>query len=118
MSNDAARNGLLAINFGIGVLFLLAPRLAMRLFGIDPDEGRLAAYATRYLGARSLLLGALLAGEPGGRRAVLRLFPLIAATDATLNILAARTGEAPRRTLLMGSLTSVTAVALGLSIDE
>jgi hypothetical protein len=118
MSNDTAKNTLLGINFGIGFLFLLFPKLAMRLFGIDPEQGEPGAYATRYLGARSILLGALLAGEPEGRRALLKLFPLIAATDATANVLAGATGEVPKRSVVMGAITSAVAVAAGMSIDE
>jgi hypothetical protein len=115
MNDDTAKNVLLGINFGFGFLFLLFPRLSMRLFGIDPDGG--GAYATRYLGGRLVLLGALLSGE-NGRRVLVEHWPVLAATDATANVLAAASGEVPKRAVVMGAATSATAIALFAGMDE
>lgn len=51
-----------------GIAFLLLPRLSLRLYGLDPDADPTAAYPLRYLGARPLLLAALMADETAAPR--------------------------------------------------
>lgn len=112
MSKDQARTALLGINLAVGVAFLLFPKLSLRLYGLDPEANRTAAYPLRYLGARSLVLAAVLADDDG-QGVLMKQLPLIAAVDATANGLALTTGEVPRRVAVLGALTSAVAVAFG-----
>ena len=112
MDKDQARNVLLGINLGLGTMFLLFPKLTMRLYGLDPEEQGAAAYPVRYLGARSLVYGALLMDEDGSE-ALLEQWPVATGVDATVNVLALISGEVPKRTALLGLLTSAAAAAVG-----
>lgn len=112
MSKDQARTALLGINLAVGVAFLLFPKVSLRLYGLDPESNRTAAYPLRYLGARSLILAAVLADDDG-QGALMKQLPLVAAVDATANALALTTGEVPRRVAVLGALTSAVAVAVG-----
>lgn len=112
MSKDQARVAFLGINLVVGVAFLFFPRLSMRLYGLDPDANPAAAYPVRYVGARSLILAALLLDDEG-RMALTKQLPVAAAVDATANGCAALTGEVPRRVALLGALTSAGALAAG-----
>lgn len=113
MDSDQARTALLGMNLVIGILFLLLPKLTLRLYGLDPDDDRRAAYPVRYVGARSLVFAAMLA-DPKGSDALLKQLPVVAGVDAAANALAAGTGEVPRRTAALGALTSGVALVLGL----
>lgn len=114
MSKDQARTALLGFNLVIGLLFLLFPRLSMRLYGLDPDTDRAAAYPVRYVGARSLVFAAMLADDEGST-ALMKQLPTVAAVDGVANCLAGVTGEVPRRVAALGALTSAAAVAVGLA---
>lgn len=117
MDRDTARKALLGINLGIGIAFLLFPRLSMRVYGLDPDTNATAAYPLRYLGGRSLVFAAMLADDEGAT-ALTRQVPVVAAVDATANVLATVTGEVPRRVALLGALTSAIAAGIGFSSSD
>jgi hypothetical protein len=112
MDKHQARTALLAINIALGVLFLLFPKLTLRLYGLDPDRDESAAYPVRYLGARSLLFAALLMDEDG-REVLLEQWPVVLAVDSGANVLALVSGEVPKRTALLGGLTTGIAAAIG-----
>jgi hypothetical protein len=113
MNAEQARMGLLGINLVVGVLFLLAPKLSMRLYGVSPDDNPAAPYPVRYVGARSLLIAALLANDRS-KDALLEQIPLVAAADGLANAAAGLTGEVPKRALVGGFVTSAIAAVLGL----
>lgn len=114
MTSDQARTVLLGINLAIGAAFLLFPKLSMRLYGLDPEADRAAAYPVRYVGARSLVFAAMLADDDGSA-ALMKQLPTVAAVDAVANVCAGITGEVPRRVSIMGALTSAAAVAVGMA---
>lgn len=114
MDKSQARIAVLGINLVVGGLFLLAPRVGLRLYGVNPDDNKAAAYALRYLGARSLLLAVLLADDDVARK-LLDQAPLIAVGDVVANVAALRSGEVPKRTVALGALTSATGSALAFS---
>lgn len=118
MDATTARQALVGINLVLGGLFLLMPRIALRLYGLDPDRDQEAAYPVRYVGARLLLIAFLLGGEKDARRVMLDALPVIAATDAGANLLAAMSGEVPKRTVLLGAVTSAAALAVGFVARE
>lgn len=113
MDQAQARKALLGINLVLGVMFVLFPRLSMRVYGLDPEDNASAAYPLRYLGARSLVLAALMADEEGNE-ALAKQVAVFAGADTTVNVLAAASGEVPRRATLLGALTS--AIGVGLSL--
>lgn len=117
MDRDQAHKALLGINLVIGAAFLLMPKLSMRLYGLDPQQNPTAAYPVRYVGARSLVFAAMLADDDGSA-ALIRQMPVIAGVDATANVLAAATGEVPKRVAFLGALTSVVAAVLGFSNSD
>ena len=117
MDGERAAKVLLAIDLVLGIAFLLFPRFSLRLYGLDPDAEPTAAYPIRYIGARSLLLAALMA-DAEGRPILVGKMPLIAATDAAVNGLALARGEVPRRVAVLGALTSAVAVGLGFASDR
>lgn len=117
MDRDTARNALFGINFGLGLLFLLVPRLGLRLYGIDPDTDRAASYPLRYFGGRLLLVAALLRDDDG-QRSVLGSLPVFVATDGVANVMAAASGEVPKRTVVLGSATTALAFALGFTARD
>lgn len=117
MDKSQARTAVLGINLVVGVLFVLAPRLGLRLYGVDPDENEAAAYPLRYLGARSLLVAGLLADDDLAG-AVLDKAPLIAVGDGVVNVAALLSGEVPKRTVLLGALTSATGSALAFAARD
>lgn len=117
MDKDQAHKALLGINLVIGIAFLLMPKLSMRLYGLNPEQDATAAYPLRYVGARSLVLAAMLADDEGSA-ALIKQMPIIAGVDATANVLAAVTGEVPKRVALLGALTSGVAAVLGFSSSD
>lgn len=44
MDKKQARTALLGINVVVGVAFLLAPKLSLRVYGLDPDADRAVAF--------------------------------------------------------------------------
>lgn len=112
MDTAQAHKALLGINLAIGAAFLVAPKLSMRLYGLDPEKDATAAYPVRYVGARSLVFAAMLADDEGSA-AFAKQVPVIAGVDATANVFAMVTGEVPKRVAVLGALTSAVAAALG-----
>jgi hypothetical protein len=68
---------------GIGVGALVAPRASARQFGIVPDDARALAFV-RAMGARDLVIGALLLLLAGAGRPELLAFGLIASAAIAL----------------------------------
>lgn len=112
MDRDQARMIFAGANLFFGVAFLLAPRLSLRVYGLDPERDQAAALALRYFGSRSLLLAALLADEDTAD-AVLKQLPLVAATDGLACGAALVTGEVPKRSAIMAAVTSAITTAIG-----
>lgn len=98
-----------------GVVALLAPRMAARRLGVDPDANPAPLYPLRMFGVRTAILGAeLLAGSPEIRTRSARLGVLIHASDTTAAAWGGLRGGLPPRTaaLLTGVSTLNTALAV------
>ena len=117
MDRSQARMIFAGANAFFGILFLLMPRLALRLYGLDPDEDRTAGLALRYFGARCLMLAAMLADEDTAE-AALRQLPAVAAFDGFACTAALVTGEVPKRAALMAGVSSAVTIAIGLQARE
>jgi hypothetical protein len=113
MNKDQATTLLLGINLVTGIIFMLFPRTAMRLYQVDPDASGVAAFPTRVLGCRSLLFAALLADEKG-RAVLLPRLPMLAALDLGVSGIALVTEELPRKPVLQGAATAVVTGGLAL----
>lgn len=112
MDRDKAIKALVGLRMGIGVGAWLTPRLAGRLFGLDPRGNPQAPYLSRLFGARDFALAAgvlgaegdaqrqwliaglacdvadSLAGVAGGRGGYLSAFPAILVTGTALSAVA------------------------------
>ena len=112
MDRDQARLVFTGANLLFGALFLLLPRLSLRLYGVDPEQNPAAATALRFFGSRNLVLGVMLADDKSAD-AVLRQVPVVAGADAVACLAGAVTGEVPKRTVLCAALTSAITSAIG-----
>jgi hypothetical protein len=68
MTADRLQRLLVAGRLAVGGGALVAPRLTGRLFGIDPDRNRAAAYVGRLFGVRAVFMALLLADSAGAER--------------------------------------------------
>lgn len=87
-------DGLAFGRIGIGAVSLLSPRLAARLFLLDPDE-RQVPYLSRVFGARELALGLVTLSATGeDRRRLVALGMAVDAADAATGLIAIARGHA------------------------
>jgi hypothetical protein len=107
---------LVGVRSGLAAATLLAPRLTVRVFGVDPAHQPAVVYMARLFGVRDacLALGLARLDAVGDPRAFLRLNLLVDLTDATAGLAAAVRRELSPRTVAM--VTAVAAVAIGLDV--
>jgi hypothetical protein len=116
MESEQTIQGLIGLRGAIGAGSWLTPRLAGRLFGLDPDGNPQAAYLGRLFGVRDAALAYGLASSTGAQRALwLRIGIACDAADAVAGILAGRRGELPKFTTVLVTATAVGAAALGIA---
>ena len=101
----------------------LTPRLAGRLFGLEPEANPVSPYLGRLFGARAAWLGAelMLAESPEQRRALVRRHMLIDGADLAATFLGHRGGYLTRRSAIMtgaGALTALTLAAWAISGEQ
>lgn len=105
---------LISIRVSIGAGTWLAPRLAGRLFGLDPPGNPQLPYVGRLFGVRDVVLGAgaqLATGD--SRRLWLQLGLACDAADAAAGIIAGRNGEIPAFTTILVTAPALMGIALG-----
>lgn len=101
--------GLAIGRVGIGVLSLLSPTLAARLFLLDPKANPQLAPVTRMFGSREIAVGALtLASRGAARRRLVTVGIAIDGADALAGLAALRSGSTGKPAAL-----ALTAVAAG-----
>ena len=99
------------MRIAVGGVTWLAPGLAARLFGLDPDANPQGAYWARLFGVRDVVLAvAALRATGAQRRDVIRLTAVCDAVDVGSALLARRAGFSGTTTALAG----LTAVAAGV----
>jgi uncharacterized membrane protein YfcA len=110
-----ARRMLAQARLAVGVSALVAPRLASRAMGIDPDANPATPYLARMFGAREVFMAApFLMPAPGLDEAELasRAVP-VDATDAVASMVAGLRGYLPWRAALPATLMAVAGAYLG-----
>lgn len=112
---ERSRQALVALRLVLGVTAYVAPDLAARVFGIDPDESAAMPSAVRLFGAREAAMGVVLA--TASDRELRRWLMMAAAVDA-LDVVTVALGHRARRlrlpTIVVGGGLASVAVALGL----
>lgn len=114
MSSLSALAGIRAV---IGVLTWLAPRLAARLFGIDPDANPQLPYVARLFAIRDLALAAGLQSSSGDAlRLWVRIGMACDAADAAAGLLAGRRGELSKLSTALVTGPALGGVQLGTAV--
>ena len=108
-----------AAGLGVGMLHALAPRLTLRLLGVE-SEGRGVGLMTRFFASRDIALGIALvraADAPAGRnRALIELLAISQALDLLFTLGLAATGQGSRRATLSVVLSAPPTGLLALSL--
>lgn len=113
MSPGTARTILGVSRMGVGVLSLLAPSAAAKVFGLDPRRSN--RWITRLFASRELVLaGALLGAPPERRQDVARAGVVIDSADAVSSLAEYRSGGISGYTMVSGGLGAVLFAVLGL----
>ena len=111
-----ARTTLATLRLTIGVSALLAPNLAGRMFGLDPEANPQAAFLGRLFGVRNAAIGLTLRdGGPEERDRWLRYGVVIDLVDIAALAAAAVRGTVPKRTVALIGATASLATALGVA---
>ncbi len=114
MSSLKALAGIRAV---IGVLTWLAPRLAARLFGIDPDANPQLPYVARLFAIRDLALAAGLQSSSGNAlRLWVRIGMACDAADAAAGVLAGSRGELSKLSTALVTAPALAGVQLGTAV--
>lgn len=115
MANEQIVQGLIGTRTVIGAGAWLAPRLAGRLFGLDPAANPQAPYLGRLFGVRDVALAAGLTGSDEQRARWLRIGIACDLADAVAGLLAGRRGELPKRATMLVTATALGAAAMGIA---
>ena len=105
------RTGLAAHRIALGVVAVVAPRFAGRLFGLDFAAHPLGAVLTRLMASRNIVLGVGLLLHESEQMVRLNravdVIDLVTVSDET------RRGTIPTRATVIGGLTAGSAALLG-----
>src|SRR3954464_15628495 len=102
------------LRFIIGGSSWLAPNLAGKLFGMDPDANPQAAYLGRLFGVRDFMLGVgVRTGDTASRRLWWQVGIACDVADAAAGYLALRNGSLPKHSAVMVTGTALLAAGLG-----
>lgn len=115
MNASLSRKTLILMRTFVGVSALLTPRLAARIFGVDPDSS--SAWVTRLFGSRELALaGVLLAATPEQLPTVAALGAAIDTADVASSLVEHGRGSVSTYTLISGGVGAAVFAALGFDI--
>ncbi len=107
---------LTGLRTSIGAGAWIVPRLAGRLFGLDPDANPQLPYVGRLFGAREVALATGLQLSSGqGRRVWLRLGIACDAADGIAGLLARRNGEISKLSVVLVTAPAVVSLGLGIA---
>ena len=114
MNPESALRQLAGLRVVIGLAALIAPRLAGKLFGLDPEANPQSSYLARLFGVRDIALGVGALSTTGEARRKWVLIGIgVDATDAVSAGLAGRDGSVSGFTATKLAAPAVAAVALG-----
>jgi hypothetical protein len=108
--------GLVGLRAALGAGVWVAPRLAGRLFGLDPKGNPQLPYVGRLFGVRDIALAYGLATATGSERAVwLRVGLACDLADAAAGVLGRRSGALPKLATVLVTGTAIGAAGLGVA---
>jgi hypothetical protein len=104
----------------IGTLSLVSPKLAARLFLLDPKTNPQLSYMGRLFASREIALGVVtLAAPENARRRLVQLGVGVDAADALTGITAVISGSVPKKTALLLTVAGVASTTTGvLALQE
>lgn len=107
---------LIGVRVSIGAGAWLAPRLAGRLFGLDPVANPQLPYLARLFGVRDVALGAGVGLSAGhARRVWLQLGILCDAADGVAGLLAGRNREISKLSTALVTTPALVGIGLGVA---
>jgi hypothetical protein len=107
--------GLAYGRIGVGVISLLSPGLAARLFLLDRKANPQLPYITRMFGSREIALGAItLASSGPARERLTEVGIAVDGADVLTGLAAAASGAVPKKAGIMLALVAAGAVASGV----
>jgi len=111
------RDLLVGVRATFGTVALVAPRLALRLLGLDPDRHPPLVYLTRVFAVRDLVLAHQLASATNEDEAeeAIRGGIVVDASDALAALAGGMSGRLPTRAAAMGALGGLIGVCMGLT---
>ncbi len=117
LSKSQNEQVLVGLRLAIGIGAWLTPRLAGRLFGLDPKANPQSPYLARLFGIRDIALGIGLSQSSGeSRKLFIQLGILCDGADALAGLMAGKRGYLNPFATLLVSATAVSAVALGAGL--
>ena len=117
MSHDPLLRVLNGGRYAVGGTSLVAPRLAGRVFGIDPEDNPAAPFIGRLFGVRAVLMAWLLSCSHGQeRQRQLRAGVVVDVTDALAAVVAARTGQLAPRAATSAFAAAILEASIGLRL--
>jgi hypothetical protein len=109
--------GLAYGRIAVGAISFLSPRLAARLFLLDPKANPQLSYMSRLFGPREIVLGALtLAATGEARRQLVQIGVAVDGADALNGLISTVSGSVPKPAAL--ALTAVAAGAVATGVME
>lgn len=113
---NQAEQALIALRTAIGAGVWVAPRLAGRLFGLDPKGNPQLPYVGRLFGVRDLALAYGVATSTAPQRTLwLRIGVACDLADAAAGLLGRRSGDLPKLATVLVTATAVSAAGLGVA---
>ena len=113
---QGARKTLAMMRMTIGLSALVAPRLAAKVFAMDPDANPQAMFLGRLFGVRNAAIGLTLRdGTPDEQRRWLRYGVVIDVVDIAALLIAGTNGSLPKRAVAVIGPTAALATALGVA---
>jgi hypothetical protein len=111
------RDLLVGVRATFGAVALLAPRLASRLVGLDPDRHPPLVFVFRILGMRDLVLAHQLASATDEDEAeeAIRGGIVVDACDALAALAAGVNGRVPTRAAAIGAVGGLIGVGMGVA---
>lgn len=112
---EGARSTLATLRLAIGLSALIAPDLAGRAFGLDPEANPQASFLGRLFGVRNAAIGLTLRdGTPAERQRWLRYGVAIDAIDLAAVLVAGASGKIPKTGVALIGSTAAVATTLGV----
>lgn len=113
---EQTTQAIVGLRSALGIGVWVAPRLAGRLFGLDPKGNPQLSYVGRLFGVRDVALAYGLATSSGPERTLwLRIGLACDIADAAAGVLGGRSGDLPKLAMVLVTGTALGAAGLGVA---